>query len=184
MKKRCRIKPFRQGQLDGLCGPYSVINAVHYLVGPLSKVEATNLLRDMLKLLDPENESLWRRNEGMMTPQIERILRDLVLPRYPIARRRVARTRREMNVRGFFARISRFCEETGGVVLSGYDGEDSHWTVFIGATSQTLKLFDSVKVCRIRRSSCTTSRSSNKHRVILYPTCSYYLWVTDQADSE
>lgn len=183
MMKRRRFKPFRQGQLDGLCGPYSLINAVHYLVGPINNDQATDLLRAILQYVEERRGSPWQPNEGMLTDQLERILRDVVLPRYPIRRRRVARRRREMNARGFFTRIARFFDQTGGVVLSGYEGVDSHWTVFVSVTRRTIVVFDSGSRRFIRRSSCTTNRSSTRHRVILYPTCSYYLWRVEEVDS-
>lgn len=41
-------KPYKQGLLDGMCGFYSVINAIHYLKPNLSLKKAEKLLKSMI----------------------------------------------------------------------------------------------------------------------------------------
>lgn len=41
-------KPYKQGLLDGLCGFYSVINAIHYLKDDVNTIKAEKLLKSMI----------------------------------------------------------------------------------------------------------------------------------------
>lgn len=179
MRRRHRAKPFRQGQLDALCGPYSIVNAVHYLLGPLPRPAAGALLSDILHHIAPKNCSLVDLKSGTSTRQIHRALRDVVLTRYPIKRKLVARTRKEVNGAGFFTKLSHFFDSTGGVVLTGFDGIETHWTVLCGVKQHSIVIFDSCSMRYIRKASCTTNRAKSGYRYVLYPTCSYYLWRDD-----
>lgn len=41
-------KPYKQGLLDGMCGFYAVINAIHYLKSGISITKAERLLKSMI----------------------------------------------------------------------------------------------------------------------------------------
>ena len=43
-------KPYKQGLLDGMCGFYSVINAIHFLKPGINTVKAEKLLKNMIKI--------------------------------------------------------------------------------------------------------------------------------------
>ena len=42
-------QPFKQGILDGMCGFYSIINAIYYIKPTMTTVKAERLLRNMVK---------------------------------------------------------------------------------------------------------------------------------------
>ena len=47
---RRRIKPMRQGDLDGLCGVYSIINAIRWLCPALSEQRAQELFNVLIDM--------------------------------------------------------------------------------------------------------------------------------------
>jgi hypothetical protein len=44
----CPRPPYRQGDLDGLCGVYALVNAVKLVVGPVSLEQGLGLVEDCL----------------------------------------------------------------------------------------------------------------------------------------
>lgn len=42
-------EPYKQGILDGMCGFYSIINAIHFLKDDMSPTKAEKLLRNLIK---------------------------------------------------------------------------------------------------------------------------------------
>ena len=138
------LKPLRQGDLDGLCGVYAILNALQWL---LPKARDTDYLTKLFDKTIGKIYTIENIRDGGEEPE----LRDV----FQFVRRHVARDFKvDMKLTAPFARAddfkrpdqamqSVFDTEKGGVFVFGFEGFDSHWTVARGLTANEVILFDS-----------------------------------------
>ena len=62
-------KPYQQGSLDGLCGIYALVNAVDFLCGPLSSLQARTLFRQILLHIESKGSLADRCTHGFLIKQ-------------------------------------------------------------------------------------------------------------------
>ncbi len=164
-------KPFRQGDLDGLCGIYSTINAIRLLAPEVDRAAATRLFSHLMSELPkigarPEEvvtEGLWRR-------ALERLLRlaarkmadeyDVVL--------KVARMpkplRRNTRLDALWTWLSNNLSHTSVVILA-LSGRHSHWTVAVEISGHQIYLLDSGDLRVLRRCNCTVGHAKKRHSI-------------------
>ena len=136
------LKPLRQGDLDGLCGVYSILNALQWL---LPKARDTDYLT---KLFDKTIGTLYtikNIRDGGEEPELRKVF-------HFVKAKVAADFGVDLNLtipsagnfkRPDYAMQSVFDTETGGVFIFGFEGLDSHWTVARGLTANEVILFDS-----------------------------------------
>src|SRR4051794_10832705 len=153
-----RLKPYRQGRLDGLCGVYALINALRLLcprldedaceavfcalikartrqaASPLAVIADGLSRRELLKLIDP-----W-----------QRFVREELGIRLTVTRLKVS----ELSLRGIWQGLCQALDSKSVAIL-GLDGIERHWTVAYAATPRTLRVADSSGLRTIVRSQCT-----------------------------
>ena len=143
-KLNLHLKPIRQGDLDGLCGVYSILNALQWL---LPKARDTDYLT---KLFDKTIGTIYTidniRNGGE-EPDLLKV--------FQFVKKQVAADFKSdikltalANDADTFKRPdqamqSMFDEKKDGVFIFGFEGFDSHWTVARGLTVNEVILFDS-----------------------------------------
>lgn len=64
MTRRVVPPPFQQGELDSLCGPYSLVNTVRYLRSPFPQADGVRLLKRILRRLELQHPLLRRITYG------------------------------------------------------------------------------------------------------------------------
>jgi hypothetical protein len=158
-----RLKPYRQGRLDGLCGVYALINTLRLLcprldedacerafcalirararqaASPLAVISGGLSRREMLRLI-----GFWQRfaaRELGATLTVNR----LKVP--------------DPSLRGIWRGLCRALDGKS-VAIIGLDGVERHWTVAYAATKRTLWVTDSSGLRAIFRSQCTVARTS------------------------
>jgi hypothetical protein len=161
-----RIKPYRQGHLDGLCGVYTLINALRLLcprldedtcerafcalirarqaASPLAVISGGLSRRELLRLI-----GLWQRfaaKEFGITLTVSRLKAS------------------EPTLRGIWRGLSRVLDGKS-VAIIGLDGVERHWTVAYAATPRTLRVADSSGLRMIFRSQCTVARTSLRYQL-------------------
>ena len=163
-----RIKPYRQGRLDGLCGVYALVNALRLLCprldedtceqvfsvlvkartrqisSPLAVISAGLSRRALLQLLDP-----WQRFAAKELGVI------LTVNRLKVS---------EPTLRGLWRGLCRALDGTS-IAIIGLGGSETHWTVAYAATERTLRVADSCGSRMLFRSQCTAGRTSMRHRL-------------------
>ena len=163
-----RIRPYRQGRLDGLCGVYALINALRLLcprldedgcervfyalirartrqtASPLAVIAAGLSRRELLQLLGP-----WRRFAA------KRLGVSLTVERLKVS---------EPTLGGIWCSLCRALDGKS-VVIIGLDGAERHWTVAHAATERTLRVADSCGLRMIFRSRCTMGRTRLRYRL-------------------
>ena len=148
--------PYRQGELDGLCGVYAVVNVVHYLCGPLTQLQARRLFEELLEYLEANRPLTTRIHEGTLPLEIGRMFTHVVMPRYPIARSKPFHCRKNLSLETFWGALEAFLEPSGRIVLSNVNGVYDHWTLIRAASPRALLTFDSDGLHRLNRIFCMT----------------------------
>ena len=163
-----RLKPYRQGRLDGLCGIYALINTLRLLcprlnedaceaafcalirartrqtASPLAVISHGLSRRELLQLLGP-----WRR-----------FVRKKLGIKLTVKRLKVS----DPTLGGMWRGLCRVLDSKSGVII-GLDGIERHWTVAYAATERTLRLVDSCGLRVILRAQCTVGRTSLRYQL-------------------
>jgi hypothetical protein len=163
-----RIKPYRQGRFDGLCGVYTLINALRLLcprldedacervfcalirartrqaASPLAVISGGLSRRELPRLLDP-----WQR---FATKELGVTL--------AVNRLKVS----EPSLHGIWQGLCRALDGQSIAIL-GLDGVERHWTVAYAATPRTLRVADSSGLTVIFRAQCTVGRTRLRYRL-------------------
>ena len=145
------MKPLQQGELDGLCGCYAVINAIRFLVPKARDIEFCNKL--MIRIVGDiytAKDVTGGGGELKMTRVFEyaraKVLKDLKIG---LAMSNKGRANK-------FATPGHAMEGTfeagrPGVFIMGFDGIYSHWTVVPQVTKSDVLLFDSCGLKKFNR---------------------------------
>jgi len=166
------VRPYQQGQLDGLCGAYCLVNVVHYMFGPTCSDTATKVFSELMQYFENHSTALNRMFEGTARREILRALKDHLSYRYPMEFKSASKTNR-ISITELWSDMSEFMSEKDGIILLG---TDEHWTLVSGVTDKTLVLFDSNNMKRLIKSRCTTSNRYRKSKTLIYPSSTYYIW--------
>jgi hypothetical protein len=161
MSRALKVAPYTQGQLDGLCGIYSIINAVRFALprvefrvrsgiprrSKLSVTEAEALFLGLLKGLVREQRHADRLVHGVSPRQLAALLKvaDHWLRRrraVTLAVHRPVRHRRD-RTRTMLKRIAQHLATPGSVAIVGGNDPWGHWTVATAVTACRVYLLDS-----------------------------------------
>ncbi len=159
-------RAYRQGDFDGLCGVYAVVNAVRYVEG-LDEDQCEVLFTRLIRALGQGS----RAHEALLWGMGFRRLKGLVAAasRCRFEDRELAFQARPLRLRGkdrCLPGLWRALEEELGptcVALVGITGATDHWCVIHRVTAKTLWLLDSAGRTRIRRSRCTVRAARTRY---------------------
>ena len=168
---KLRSRPYQQGDLDGLCGVYSAVNAVRVLCPEVDATTAEHLFDVLMQRLlrtvgNPSTAVTWGIGRlmlaGLIDEAIEYMLDDfdirLKARRLPKALRHSAN--RDQLWQALETQISPSC-----VAIIGLAGKHSHWTVAAQVTPLRIRLFDSGKLQALPRARCTVGRTTKRHQI-------------------
>src|SRR3954469_9984368 len=163
-----RIRPYRQGRLDGLCGLYALVNALRLLCPRLDEDDCERVFRALIRARARQTASpLAVIADGLS----RRELLQLIGPWRRFAARElgVRLTVEQLKVSGPSLRgiWCSLCEALDGqsVAIIGLDGAERHWTVAYAATERTLRVADSSGLRVIYRSQCTVGRTRARYQL-------------------
>lgn len=164
--------PLQQGDRDGLCGLYSIINTVRLLCPELKKVDVDDLVFNLAEVmterfLTPMELISW----GLEIDSIRTLLRaaqdhvetvfDIQLKSHTPQLRKHRPT-----IVDLWTRLDDKVG-IGHVAIIGLSGRYNHWTVVQRVTPKTLTLFDSDGMKSIRRNRCSLRGNRVPHRISL-----------------
>ena len=162
------IHPYQQGQLDGLCGVYSIVNAVRVLCPELSKDNFECLFDHLMQSLprlgaDASTTVAGGIGQRVFTALLKEAIAELAAECdvSMTCRRLPKKFRHSAKLGGLFRKLENTLSPTCVAVL-GMDGTHNHWTVAVNATQSRIKLFDSSKMSVLRRSDCTIGKAVNR----------------------
>ena len=156
-------QPYEQGDLDGLCGVYTIINAIHVLNLDLTRPKARRLFAFLLRSLRPYDRSPTPiAAKGITHEPFLGLIRcaghfthdnlggQLVVWRHPKAE----------GQRWTIGRLWRLLEDRlglGAIAVIGLGGRYQHWTLAVKVTPRTIRLIDSDGLKLLRRAECGAS---------------------------
>ena len=162
-------RAFRQGDLDGLCGVYAVVNALRYLF-QLKEDHCRALFAALIKALHrrcrrPHHPILWGTSFSTLKRLIEAAQTCKVLDGAQTFQARPLRLSRDQrNLPQLWSDLSQELTPTC-VAIVGLGGVADHWCVVYRVTPKTLWLLDSSGQTRIFRSRCTVQSSRTLYRL-------------------
>jgi hypothetical protein len=175
--KPVTVKPLRQGELDGLCGVYSIINATQLVVGQLPKQTCYDLFYESLKALEPKRPLSILVSTGINTNDIALILQKVICSRYKIQRCKFFHTSKGVSVNRYWIRLLRFMRgRNRSVILSVASRHWSHWTAIRSVSERRILCFDSTNRKVIYKAHCATGGISQTKPLQLYPSPTFFLW--------
>lgn len=157
------LLPFRQGELDGLCGIYAVINAIRLALGVranlLRQRDWQDLFVALLESVDRSVGAAHAASNGIDTQPLRYLLKAAILH---------LATEHDLTIRAkpMLARDERPCFEEllrhigdwvrqpGRAVVLSVFGSLNHWTVVRRISRSSLVLFDSSGYARISLDAC------------------------------
>jgi hypothetical protein len=163
-------RAMRQGELDGLCGIYAIINAARYLLPQLHARECEKLFRKLVSCLEKRLKRPLRAvadgiGFGVLTKLAKRAAR-FVKRRFGVklkARSLKAR-RKHRTVEGLCSALAERTKQ-GCVAIIGIAGAEEHWCVVYKVTGRSLSVLDSSGRAYLRRTRCTMSRTKDRYRL-------------------
>ena len=180
MKQRIRVlrggrrhgrQPYRQGDLDGLCGVYSVVNAVRILCPKLDQEGAEWLFAHLMESLSEAGVNVSDAvTGGVGRAELGRLIRAaaayiaeeleirLTVKRLPKALRQTSSLGALWQA--FEASLTPEC-----VAIIGIAGIHSHWTIAAQITPNQVRLYDSGRIAVLRRGHCTVGKAVNRHGI-------------------
>lgn len=179
------IKVQSQGNLDGLCGVYSVINAVRHLSSRrLTNEQTRRLFGDLCGKLMQEERLLSAVCDGIRFEVLERLIdkasQFLDADGYGKLKRERAFSKGLVKRRVFWDRLSEHIKGHGaGSVILLLDGKHDHWTCVESINENSILLIDSSGLRRISRKSCTIAKEREGRHHILDPKQTYLLTKVD-----
>jgi hypothetical protein len=164
-------RPLQQGDLDGLCGVYAIINAVRLVCSELDSESCDALFRILVTTLERRGPTarcaIW---SGLGLQMLRLLIHRaitfvwkefkvrLIVYRIPAEVRRA----RSMNV--LWNHLEPLIG-TRSIALFAISGRYNHWTVAYAISARQLTLFDSDGILLLRRSACTLRSTRNRHRI-------------------
>lgn len=169
------LPPFQQGGLDSLCGLYSVINAERF-INHSSDAETQQLFDDLIHFLSRRKLLSKLLIGGIIHTQMLLIL-DKVVGKQRISNVRIHwRGVPNPDLTTFWHSMQKFLDGTPGrSIILGLKGYHDHWTVIESITNRSIMLYDSARIKRLSRSSCTTVYATWKRKHLLLPAQTYFL---------
>ena len=169
------MRPYLQGALDGLCAIYSIVNAAR-IISDIGEEESKNLFKRILFYLETSQALSRVLTVGIGLNTVGSILRDVADARIP-DRNMPFKHRPETSLDEFWSEMMSFLD--GGnkrAILIGLGGPMwDHWSIVHAISDRQIYFFDSHKLKSLKRSRCTTIRSTSARPHLLCPTHTYFL---------
>ncbi|MDB5683928.1 MAG: hypothetical protein JWM75_1626 [Sphingomonas bacterium] len=171
-----RIEPLYQGNYDGLCGLYAIINALRLVVEPhrsLTTADTAALFAAGVAHLDEEGLLASCVCEGLDVKPWSKLAEHLVarcsaLTGLALRIQRPFATARSRKPKVAFSLIEKILQQQTPILVS-LEGAYNHYSIISGYTPTSLKLFDSLGYQRLRRSTCNfaTDEEGARHKLDL-----------------
>jgi hypothetical protein len=154
---------------------YSIVNAERFINRSLDE-DAQTLFNDLVHYLSRRRMLGYFLSEGILHTQMLQILKRVV------GKKRISRVcipwrgLPTPELTTFWKSMQDFLDGTPGrAIILGLNGYHDHWTVIECITSRSILLYDSARIKRLPRSSCTTLYPNGKRKHLLLPAQTYFL---------
>ncbi|MBS3652411.1 hypothetical protein KEU06_27865 [Pseudaminobacter sp. 19-2017] len=156
-----QIQPFKQGQLDGLCGIYAIINAIRIALGAEEKrfrrSDWEELFYVLLCAVDEEIGAVKAVSYGLSAKSFRKAAKVAVEHMRDEHEAAISITRLiPRHAKPTAPQVIQAIDATsaGQAVIAGLSGKLDHWTICRRVSAKSLILFDSNSYLRIARPNC------------------------------
>jgi len=160
------LEPYKQGDADGLCGAYSLINSARLIMKKLSADDCTSLLDKIIRHVEQKKKVSAVITGGLSVRDMEGVMKKVLPNEFGIKAVRPFRTKKKVTINVFWNEVLKFFNGNNGrkAVIIGIENHVwDHWTVIESISEKQARLFDSLEIARIDRKRCTTGkRNRNK----------------------
>lgn len=170
-----------QGNLDGLCGVYAVVNSVRNMSPRrLKGEEEKELFRKLIAALGEEGRLEETLCTGMTVQPLGRLIdraSSFLVSRTDCSLgRQLAFRQAPDSLQQVWNCMSAHIDSHGpGSVILGLGGKHDHWTCIGTMSETTITLIDSDGIRRLHRRNCTVSEARTGRHHELWPTQTYLL---------
>jgi hypothetical protein len=154
---RSRLKPFRQGELDGLCGIYAIVNAMRLAASgaDLNNKAWRRLFAALMAEADDVVGAAAMASYGLDTRPLGKLLKfaakNLSIEHgLEIAVSRVAKKQDRVDKPQLLQLLTSISQEPRSAALIAVTGRMNHWTVLKSVARTSLELFDSDGYARVK----------------------------------
>lgn len=181
-KEKSCIKPYSQGNLDSLCGLYSVINSTKLIIKNITKTDSMILIcKCMTALEEIKNKPLSSIFlHGISVHDISCIIKNVIEPHYPIKRHKPFHHKPDISINAYWEAMEIFLnDETSAAIICIEKKTWSHWSVAKSVCSNRIYLSDSDSLKYINKSHCSTQEITQETPVKIYPALTFFLSRSD-----
>ncbi len=161
------MEPNEQGNLDALCGIYSIINAIQKIS---NKDIKDKLFSKIINFLDIEKNRLRDTlikgtNKATMLKIMDATTSNFISFHMPF------KQNHNVELTQFWNEAVDFLKEEDRAIIVNLGGKDwRHWTVVESISEHQLRFYDSVLLKRMNRQFCTTQKATKTRPHSLRPT--------------
>lgn len=152
------LRPYRQGDLDSLCGVYAIVNAMRLLLSDASAFGPAQA-HELFWHLCTRGKARSAVDDGLETAEVWALATRAAahVRRHSAAEVHLTRPFRRAGHRSFSSLSRHFApllQGEGTALLLAFEGRRSHWSVATGVTDHYLRVFDSAGMRRVRLDLC------------------------------
>ncbi len=172
-----RLTPYEQGNLDGFCGIYSIINATRLIVNGMGEEEAIDLFIDCLEYVGKKKNFGEACVKGVNREDIWKIFGKIVPAKYTIHVKRPFYRTKGVSFDDFFNVLREHFGQDGKrvAIICFYHEDWDHWTVVKALTMKRMMLFDSCNMKILDISQCTFEKKAKWKSYRLNPRSTFLL---------
>lgn len=175
--KNC-IRPYGQGNLDGFCGLYSVINSTKLIIKNISQEDSKDLIHECITALErirnKQLSSIFI--EGISAHDVSCIFKNVIEQHYPIKRYKPFHSRADVSIHEYWETMKTFLDaETSAAIICIGKKDWSHWTVAKSASDKRIYVNDSGSIKHINKTHCSLNEITKETPLRIYATATFFL---------
>jgi hypothetical protein len=176
--------PYAQGELDGLCGVYAIVNAVENTVAGWKKEDANGLFNHLVTRLSGQGRLHTAMADGIGVRELCRLIDHAgayLADEYGLSLKRHIAFARRVPLSSYWKRLQEHLQCRGHTAIIGLWGKYEHWSCVHSMSGHTVHLLDSgwEPIRRIYRANCTTGRISGRRRHELAVTQTVFVFLNN-----
>ncbi len=165
MRASSTPKPLRQGELDGLCGLYAVVNAARVLCPELDDEASRQLFRAIYRTAENFAQTVSFAHDGLGFDDLVRLLTEA--QELLSSTRAIVIAVKTLPLAGPPSLAKLWGSMTDelrdqAVLILGLSGLEDHWSVAHRATPEALQLIDSSGLKTLPRAKCSLHHSEGR----------------------
>ena len=172
-----KMSPYIQGELDGCCGMYSVINALRLVDRNLTGLDCARLLKKILLHLEKRKKASSIISDGISGSDIRFVLKEIIVPNYAVTWALPFKKNAPVSLDQYWDEVKTFMNEEPhrAAIVSITCTEWRHWSVIRTITERRVTFFDSWTLSRANRSRLVVGETDNAKFMSFSPQNTFFI---------